>query len=79
VSGDDVLRVDLLGIDGLVLVGGGWDGLVGETMEVVAARGGGGRMYGVGFSWLGSVVPLAHRQHGCIAYRHECLFCNISA
>jgi hypothetical protein len=33
-----VLRVDLLGVDGLVLVGGGRDGLVGETMEVVAAR-----------------------------------------
>jgi hypothetical protein len=49
VSGDDVLRVDLLGVDRLVLVGGGRDGLVGQTMEVVAARGG-DRVYGVGFS-----------------------------
>jgi hypothetical protein len=54
-----VLRVDLLGIDGLVLVGGHWDGLVGQTMEVVAARGG-NRVYGVGFFWLGLVVLLAH-------------------
>ena len=55
-----MLRVDLLGIDRLVFVGGGWDGLVGETMEVVAARGSETECGGVGISWLGLVVPSAH-------------------